>query len=187
MAGITPEQFTRQLLQDWASEVENILLAEIRQQLGRVPGETLANLRMEVLRVAAADGSATAYLRFQDSGRHVDMRRLDYRQRAITRGNDFIMDWVRKQGLQKFKFVPGYSNQNRITLSKEKQERRIASAIIASRGSRIKRGSRRKRAKWFNQNFYEQVQVLIRRILDEQADYILETTKQDIRQAFSID
>ena len=113
------------------------------------------------------------------------MRRIQYRQRAISQEKNFILEWVRKTGLEKFKFVPGYSDKNRVQLSREKQEERIASAIIVSKASNVRRRTPRRQRRWFNKTFYRLVEQLIVELLDRQGEIVMEQTKRDIEQAFN--
>ncbi|MEL6803858.1 MAG: hypothetical protein AAFO91_08775, partial [Bacteroidota bacterium] len=135
------QEFINELLQDWAADVDAILRQELRKRVDRVPTETLRNLQYKVLKAASQDDSAKYFLSFQDSGRHVDMRRIDYSRRPISFDKNFILQWVKKQGVNKFRFVPGYSAASRSQLSEEQQASRIASAIIVhkARGIRSRR------------------------------------------------
>jgi len=110
------------------------------------------------------------------------MRRLDFRKRPITPEGNFILEWVKKQGVEKFRFVPGYSQKSRGQLSKEQQASRIAAAIIVHKSTGIRRRRRRRRSAWFNRTFYAQVGALVRRILDEQADYVRRETVKDLKE-----
>lgn len=176
------QQFINDLLQDWAAEVERVLQAQIRKRGQHVPSETLANLRTVVIKAAAQDDVAGFQLIFQDSGRHVDMRQLSYRKKPISRDENFILNWVRRMGLNKFRAVPGYKKKGRIELSKEQQMGRIAAAIIHSKGRNLRKG--RRRGRWFNKTFYGQVEQLIDDILDKQADYLQQQIVPPLREAF---
>lgn len=171
---ITPEQFTALQLQEWAAEVQAVLLGELKRRGKKVPQKTLRNLTVQ------ATGQ-TFTLAFQDSGRHVDMRSLQFDKRAISRDENFILKWVSRIGVERFRYIPGYEKGDSSRLSTRQKEERIASSIIASRGSRVKLAKRRRGAKWFNQTFYSQVEQLIRQLLDRYPEYVAERTKEDLK------
>ncbi len=171
---ITPEQFTNIQLREWAVNVQAVLLGELKKRGKKVPSETLRNLTVMVT-------GQTFQLAFQDSGRHVDMRSLDYSKRAIAQGDNFILRWVSRIGVERFRYIPGYERGDSSRLTTEQKEERVASAIIASRGSRVKLAKRRRGARWFNQTFYSQVEQLVRQLLNNYPEYVLERTKEDIQ------
>ncbi len=185
---ISPEQqraFEQRLLQEWARQVEDVLIAQLRARGARVPSDTLKNLRMEVLSAASQLDGTQAYLSFQDSGRHVDMKVLKYAKRGITRDKNFIQEWVEKLGPDKFAYVPGVNDESRQFLSRESQVKRIANAIIASRGGRVAVSrARSKDRAWFSRPFYAQVNRLIEELLEKQADLVLKETAKDVQNAF---
>ena len=184
---LTQQQLIARILQDWAVSVIQVLKDKLREKQGFVPSDTIQNMKARVIAAAAEGDTSVFSLSFQDSGRHTDMRRIKHRRRPITPEENFILDWVKKKGVEKFKFVPGYTKETRMTISKEKQASRIASAIIISKGRDIQAGRRRRRrGKWYNKEFYRMVEVLVRKILDEQSDYLLQKTVSDMKEAFEI-
>lgn len=183
---LTQQQLVARILQDWAKDVEQVLKDKLRARHGHVPRDTLDNLRTRVISAAAQDDTSVFMLQFQDSGRHVDMKRLEFRKRPIQRGNNFLLNWVLKKGLEKFKFVPGYQDQSRIGISREKQASRIASAIIAAKGRDLQANRRRRRmGRWYNKTFYSMVEQLVQKVLNEQGEYMKQKTVADIKSAFN--
>jgi hypothetical protein len=180
---MTPEQqvaFQNRMLQEWAAETLAVLRQVIRERVGYVPTTLFDSLKGRVLDGAASDARGEFQLDFLDAGRHVDMKRLQWSRRPITTDENFILDWVNRLGMDKFKFVPGYPSGSRVQISREKQAQRIASAIIVAKGRNLKARRRKTMNKWYNEIFYSRVEILIRRLLDEQAQFVLRETVKDL-------
>jgi hypothetical protein len=181
-------RFQNEVLDDWGERVEQVLKDQLKQRLGYVPDDVLLALRFRILAAVTANPSAQYLLNFQDEGRIVEMKEVDRRKRPITSDNNFILEWVKKyQDRFGNAAVPGYTAQSRIGISREKQLARIASAIIASKGGRSERISRKlsRRKKWYNKTFYKQVDELIRDLTQRQVELLAEGTKKNISEAFN--
>lgn len=181
---MTPEQqaaFQSRLLQDWAAETLAVLRQVIRERVGYVPTALFDVLKGRVLDAAASEAKGEFQLEFLDAGRHVDMKRLQWSRRPITQDSNFILDWVNRRGIDKFKFVPGYQKGSRVELAREKQAQRIAGAIIAAKGRNLKARRRKTQNKWYNEVFYSRVEILVRRLIDEQGAFILRETVKDLK------
>ena len=184
---LTEQELMARILQDWAVSVVQVLKDKLREKQGFVPSDTIRNIQARVIAAAAEGDTSIFSLQFQDSGRHVDMRRINHRRRPISQDENFILEWIKKKGLEKFKFVPGYTKQSRMDISREQQMSRIASAIIISKGRDLRTGRRRRRlGRWYNKEFYRMVEVLIRKIVDEQGEYLKQKTVSDLKGAFNI-
>ena len=190
MSKIKPEdqqKFIEDELRAWIREdVDPALTVAIRRRQANIPEDTLRNIKHDVLtRLGEAMNEYT--LGFQDSGRHVDMKNLQWRRRPINRDNNFILDWARKKGVSKFRgALPGYkkrsSGGNR--LSEDQQLERIASAIIASKAKGTYKHRRRIRGGWYASLIQRLVTRLTTRLIVNQADYFRGLTRQQIEEAF---
>lgn len=173
------ERFINKVLEEWASDTLGELQSALKERFGFVPTETLEVLKFQLFR-AASGRPATAMLNFQDSGRINEMRQIEFRKAPITREENFILEWVKKRGVEKFKSVPGYPDKSRIGISKEKQASRIASAIIFSKvGKVVPPGRQRRKRRWYNTEFYSQVEVLVKKLIREQGDFLLQGIKDE--------
>lgn len=188
---ISPEEqvrFQNEVLDDWGHRVEQVLKEQLKERLGYVPDDVLLALRFRVLAAVTANPSAQYLLNFQDAGRIVEMREVDRRKRPITSDRNFILEWVKKyQDRFANAPVPGYTEQSRIGISREKQLSRIASAIIASKSGKTERVSRKlsRRKKWYNKNFYKQVDQLIQDLTQRQVELLQDGTRKNIEEAFN--
>lgn len=179
------QEFINQQLNQWAAETQAVVFGILSERQGYVPARTLNVITQKVLQ---AKGNTTAkyFLSFNDSARHVGMRQLEYRRRPITHEENFILNWVLKQGLKKFKHVPGYDRKSRVGISREQQASRIASAIIVHKRKNLGRKRRvPRRANWYNKDFYSQIEVLVEQIRTNQAEFFLEGTKEEITEMFT--
>ncbi|MEL6853055.1 MAG: hypothetical protein AAFP92_31385 [Bacteroidota bacterium] len=169
------------VLQEWIVDARLRLESELKRAGKHVPRETMDNLHFELLK-ASAGRVGRVLLSFQDSGRHVDMRQLDFDKAPITRDQNFILEWVKKQGRSRFRYVPGYKNRSGGVLSEEKQLQRIAAAIIKSKKGTTKK--RRRKARWFNRNLYQEIGKLTAILAREQVEYVARAMREDISEAF---
>ena len=169
------------VIKDWVVTVDQRLQDEIRKGGQYIPQDTADNMFFEVLK-ATAGGTAKVLLSFQDSGRHVDMRTLEYEKAPITKDINFILNWVKKKGISSFKYVPGYQDGKGANLPEDKRLMRIASAIIQSKRGTTKKNKRR--SKWFNKAFYQEVGRLVSKLSKEQVEYLAAANKTSLEKAF---
>lgn len=177
-------QYTQEItdiMQDWAADTLSVLKQELRKREGFVPSRLFDEIKHEVLLAAADSFSIWGYMSFADEGRHVDMRRLEWRRRPVQEGNNFILDWVKETGINKFKFVPGYKQGGRGRLSDEKRASRVASAIIVSRSRDANRYKRKTQGRWYNRQFYGMISQLIEEILDRNAQIAAQQLAKNVR------
>ncbi len=162
------------------------LYAALKENLGakspHVPNVTLQNLSDRVI-AANANNIAGAYeLWFQDSGRHVDMRRL---REGKPTNLEAMREWVKEQGLSKFAHVPGYGDAP-TKLSEAKQIERIADAISFSRARGIQKTRKQQSlSSWLNRTFYAFFGKLIENFQTRQADFLKEAHQSELIQTYS--
>lgn len=181
------ERFVNKVLEEWAANTLAELQGALKEKYGFVPTETLEVMKWQLFQ-AASGRPAKAALIFQDSGRISEMRQIEFRKAPITREENFILEWVKKRGVEKFKHVPGYPDQSRVKISKEKQASRIASAIIFSKvGKVVPPGRQRRKRRWYNTEFYSQVEVLVKTLIQKQGDFLLEGIKEETKNLFKTD
>lgn len=108
-----------------------------------------------------------------DEGRLVDMRRLSFRNRPVTKDRNFILKWVQKHRDRVKGGVPGYKSPDaaRKRLSQQQIDERVAGAIIASRGNK-EYVSRNRRKSWrYAKTVYGRIGRLQSDLVRTQADY----------------
>lgn len=109
-----------------------------------------------------------------DAGRLVDMRRLSFRNRPVSRDRNFILEWIqRHRNRVKITRVPGYKSPERARarLSQQQIDERVAGAIIASRGGK-EYTSRNRRKSWrYAKTVYGRIGRLQSDLARTQADY----------------
>lgn len=182
----TPERqsrFIEDQLREWDRLADRVLRSAIRKREGHVPEETISNLKSEIYREAASLISGWQ-LSFQDSARHVDMRRLDFSRRPIEQGNNFLLEWAKKYKRRLKGPIPGYKKGANIKLDEDQQLERIASAIIVakSEGSRAGRRRRRRRGRWYNKTIYKLTNRLTRNLTRNQAKWLKRQIAHDLDQ-----
>lgn len=185
-------EFTKEKQQEFIEEkldrFADILYDELRNSAQKnavhVPEETLRNLSYKI--VTDRPGMAAEFiLSFQDSGRIVDMRRLDYRGRAISQDENFIKNWAQKKGITIFRKrqIPGYKSGK--DLPEEKKLERIANAIIVAKGSQARRKPIRRTWR-YNQIVYSQIDELRELMRKDQAAWLKENISKDLEDQGSI-
>lgn len=173
VSSLSPAQqakFVNEVIEDWVREVTSVLDAEIARRGVKIPTEVRERIRFQVVREAGGIGKILLY--FQDPGRIVDMRNVEYDKVAIARGNHFLFEWVKKKGRAKFDaHLPGYSKRSKRTssLSEEEQMLRIANAMAVAKKQNKRR---RRRVRWFNKTFYTEVNRLVGRLIEEQHEFL---------------
>lgn len=176
-------RFIEEEMKAWIREdVTPTLTAAIRKRQKHIPEATAENLKHEV-DTLTGNAIAEYMLMFQDSGRHVDMKKLTFDRAPIQPGNNFILAWARKKGRKAFrKGVPGYTKNSKSKLTEDQQLERIASAIIMAK----KQGKKhRRRGQWYNKTMYALVDRLYTRLVRNQADYFAGIAREDIEKAFT--
>lgn len=182
---LTPDQqaqFINEVLEDWVISAQDRLNNSIEKKKGKIPSSVRNRLFFQILKATKAN-AAKVLLKFEDEGRIVEMKNIQRDGVAISRDKHFLLEWVRKKGLSKFRRgVPGYKDGGR-KLTEEQKIMRIANAIAVSKKKGT--GKKRRRVIWFNKTFYDSIGDLSNRLLKEQADFAARITKQDIQDAFN--
>lgn len=161
-------KFTNELLTEFAQNLDKALRQRLLAIRPKVPSQTIQALRYEIMEAKAGEISAQYRLIFQDSGRHSEMKQLNYNKQLPV---DVIMDWV-ERNKAKFQTVSGYQERPR-RLSENQQIKRIAWAIVRSRSRTIIRRGRKKKARtWLNPTFYGFFNKLVEEFITKQADYL---------------
>lgn len=150
------QEFINQELGDWGESVLDVLEAKIRAKGLILSGELLRSLSFQLLK-ATSERNAHLQLIFQDAGRIKDMRQLRYKKMPSI---ESMESFVRKVGVDKFKFTPGYKKGQKIP-TEDQRINRIAWGIAISRHKKNKR----KPVKWFSKTFYGMVNELIESLL----------------------
>lgn len=134
---------------------EAVALAKLAQMLQQrnlvLSGETLRSLQGEVV-AGSRTGVAQLLIAFQESGRIKDMSRVNWKQQApIT----VLEEYVRKVGVEKFDYVPGY--KPRTIPTENVAVNRIAWGIARS----LLHENEHKPSRWFAKPFYSLLNGLI--------------------------
>lgn len=163
------EKFLIAKLEEFGEAVYDALNRQARARGEHIPSEAIKTLSY---RIIAQNPGAVLALSTTDSGRLVDMRRLNFTGPAISREANFIRDWAKRKGRQFFrKSVPGYKKGKKTNLTEEEELERIASAIIIAKGSQERRRRRRPRAWRYNKTIYSQIDILIDNLIKGQAEF----------------
>lgn len=177
------EEFIEEEIRAWVREdVHPSLRQAIKRRQKHIPEETFENLEHEILK-ATGEVLGGYELSFQDSGRLVDMRQLNWDKRPIQIGDNFIYEWAKKKGKNKFrKGIPGYTKKSRSNLTEEQQIQRIASAIIASK---TKNRKYKRRGQWYDKTIYSLIGRLTARLTRNQSAWIEGATRDKIEEMFT--
>lgn len=180
----TPEkqaEFIRDEMRAWIREdVNPALRAAIRKRERNIPSGMEDSLRHEI-ETGLGDALGLYTLSFPDAGRHVDMKNLNFEKRPIVEGANFILDWARKRGRNKFKKkIPGYGARAKTKLTEEQQLERIAGAIIASKTKK----KHKRRGRWYNSVIQQLIGRLTGRLTRNQALWIQGYSREQIEEAF---
>jgi hypothetical protein len=151
--------FINDVLADWSNLTMLQLKKSIQDKGLEVTDDLLNSLRVEVVKGAATD-LAKANFYFRLHGRFKDMRTVykNFKGNKPQRGFPpiaAIEDFIRKEGLQKFKYVPGYKMGH--FPAENIAIRRLAWGIAIGIGKR----NTTKAKKWYAKTFYSQITPLI--------------------------
>jgi hypothetical protein len=98
---------------------------------------------------------------FSEYGRYIDMKSTDFGSPPI----DAIKKWVKKEGISKFKFVPGYKTMPTESIALD----RIAWGV---RQAMTKGETKKKRKAWYSKTFWGSIVFLIERLIEIQKEKI---------------
>ena len=175
-------KFINKVARDFVQRTNRELRREYNRLKQHIPSDTLDNLRIEMV---PAHGSSTLkiFLRMQDSGRHVDMRKITHDKVPIQPGNNFMLEWVRKRGRSSFRYVPGKNKKK--PMNEDKELERIANAIMFSKVGKTIKGKRKRKARgWYNKTLYRNIDRFTRELSVKQAEFFTEATKTEIQKVF---
>lgn len=170
---ITPENiqdFINDQLGNWSESVRRTLIKSAQEKGLELSGSLLNSFDHQVQK-ATGDTLASMYLFFEDHGRHKDMKSLVYTKQPPI---EAMIEFVKKVGLEKFKYVPGYHPGK--MPAESIAIKRIAWGL--SRG-RLK-SYKHKPKKWFAKTFYGQINLLIEGLLSGYQEYAINNTKQQL-------
>lgn len=143
--------FINKELGEWAVYVLQRLAEQIKKKNLILSGDLLKSLQYELLK-ASAENVAHLKLAFESSGRHKDMKTVyDDKMPPI----DAMEDFIRKVGLQNFKYLP-YRKGKKVP-TESIIINRLAWGIAKSRLAQ----NTTKPKKWFSRPFYGSINVLI--------------------------
>lgn len=169
----TPEEqvaFVNEIMRNFAEGLDRSLRARLRDIDGKVPHETIKNLRYHIIEANVSKISAEWQLYFQDSGRHVEMKRLDIKKKTLN--VDAILDWIKRGRASDFQEVPGYKEKP-TRLSRAKQLERIAFVIAASRAKiKVKKLRERREKRWVNKKVYGWFNALLKNFIDQETEFL---------------
>ncbi|AHM62295.1 hypothetical protein D770_20230 [Flammeovirgaceae bacterium 311] len=161
------EAYIKAELGDWSANVSRLLAENVeKKKLTLTKG--LQQSFEEQVQDASGKILGRVIFVFSDHGRHHDMRNLLYTKQPPV---EAMEEFVRKLGVSKFKYVPGYK-EGKIP-SESIAVKRLAWAI--SKG-RLK-SYRHKPRKWFAKQFYGQINVLIGRLIEGYQESLVNQAK----------
>lgn len=159
-------------LGDWSANVKLVLIEQIQKRKLILDEKLINSIEYQVIK-ASGDQVNGVRLAFEDYGRMKEMKNLFYtKQPPVSEMEDF----VRKVGLGKFKYVPGYSSMAKVP-SEDVAVKRIAWGISRSRLADHKH----KPKKWFAKTFYGQINVLIDQLLEGYQEGAIENVKESFK------
>lgn len=174
---ITPENinaFINDQLGNWSENVQRLLINNLKKSNIDLTHALISSFANQVHN-ATSESIASVQLAFLDYGRMKDMRRLFYTKMPPV---EAMEEFVRKVGLSKFKYVPGYSSQSKVP-SESIAIKRIAWGIAAGRLKSYKH----KPKKWFAKAFYGQIEVLIQNMISGYKEYAINSVANELRQS----
>ena len=157
-----PEDITSviaEITEEWIVPVKEELMKAIKRRKLVSSKELIQSFEHAVAKDLA--GRVELDLGFSDHGRIKEIRSRSWNFKAPPVKE--IEKWVKKVGLSKFKFVPGYDAGNAPKLSTEKKVNRIARSISRSR---LKGNLKVKTRKWYAKNFWSYINQLEGRLMD---------------------
>lgn len=157
------QQVILEVLQDYADEVEQLLQASVRKKKLTATTDLLKSISTNV--VNNGQDLASFELLFSTYGRYQDMKAVADHQPPVDHGKYNLLQWVEKQGVEKFKRVPGYLNSP--PPDRRKAALRIAWAIAIS----IKKGGKKKhRRAWYAKTYWSTLNKLTENLLNALAE-----------------
>lgn len=170
MASTKDNQFINIILEEWASQLIRQRRENVRKTKSVASADLLNSYDFEI-RKATLEQTARALISFEDTGRFLDLKRINRRNKQIP--VEEIKAWILDVGIEKFKKTT--PDDGRKPISNQRFLNDLAWGIV--RKKKTKRHRRRKLQKGIN----ESLSILIEEILEGYQD----RTIQDIKQSFS--
>lgn len=170
----------------WYKQVYSKLQAALHKQNLELTGELQNSLHGEIS-TAGADLQGQLKLYFTDYGRFQDMK---FRYTGKMPPFDVMLQYVRKVGVEKFKYVPGYPmgviptgiSQSKFGAGNRIAENRIAWGLshsrVAPKNSSKKYGTRKWYAKIFWSSIDELIEMLMGRVKKMTTNEIVNSLKK---------
>lgn len=150
----------------------------LRRLISRISRTGMVNTRGLIMSMAYEQQTDLASVihsisfAFEEYGRYHDMRRLDYGSQPPI---DKLLDWIEKKGLQAFGKDPNPYKRKPKTDARRRNEIAWGIAMQMSSGS-----FKRKRRKWFNSEFYANLEGLKEELLFVTGGVVIEDMKASL-------
>lgn len=160
-------------LQVFAAEFVRDRAASLRRRGAVASGDLAQSLAYEV-RAQALGAGVQALIAFEESGRFIDMRRLQ----PAEGGADYITNligWIEKKGLKQ-KMIDGYMARRKLKTVPENVMTYLAFGIAKKRFN-----GKYKRTRWYNKAKTGQLAEVYDRVLAGMPDVVFEELKKPLR------
>lgn len=153
------EDIINEVLTDWSQQTIDLLKSSIEKAGLELTKDLYNSLRVEVIKATAGD-LARARFYFQEHGRFKDMKTTYSRYNGNTGIPPVaeMEEFVKKTGLENFKYIPGYKPGK--VPAESIAIRRLAWGISRGMGKR----KTTKPQKWYAKTFYKQITPLIQQV-----------------------
>ena len=151
------------MLQEWLDETVLMIAKQLSRKKINVTGELLRSIRQELIS-RSQQGFHTAAISFKIHGKYLELKNLNY---SDVQSGEIYYEWVKKKGLNRFKYVPGYKDKPD-KLPTDKQMYRIAWAIAKGRENGI---YDHKRQKWYSKPLYSSMAAVSGKIASKYANF----------------
>lgn len=159
-------------LEAFCAEFVRDRAAQLRSRKAVASGDLARSLAYEV-RAQAVDAGVQALIAFEESGRFIDMRRLQ----PAEGGADYIANiirWIEEKGLRE-KFVAGYVRRRNLKKPPERVMTYIAFGIARKRFN-----GKYRRTRWYNKSKTAKISELYDQILAGMPEVVLEELKKPL-------
>jgi len=166
-------QFLEQEATAWASEFVRDRVAFLRRRKIEATGELIRSLEFEVT-AQAGRSVVELLLAFEESGRFIDMRRLQ----PPEGGADYIaalINWIQRKGLAE-KFTRGYVRRRNLKQAPDRVLTYIAFGIARKRFN-----GKYRRRRWYNKNKSRSLSDLVNRIAANMPDAVFDELRNSLK------
>lgn len=187
MADLTNEEIAKLLektMASWYREVYGKLKAQMSAKGLILTGSLSESLNAEIT-TAADEVKGELKLYFEDHGRFQDMKHRYFGKMPPV---EAMLKYIRKVGLDKFRYVPGYplgvfptgTSRSKFGTGNRIAENRIAWGLAMSRVAPKNSGKAYGRRKWYAKTFYSSIDELIEAILGKTKELTLDEITQSL-------